>query len=223
MADEIVSINNNKEQILEFTLSVEGIDIKDMSTRFVIHANDMELAFQATKKEGNTWIVKLPALPILERTAYPYHLDIVADGYHFEPMKGTVNVVGSHEVYVTAPKNPKISAPVTETKSEIKKESKAAPVVYKSEPTKQREKPVEQIARELMEAKTTTKTNTVAPPKPEIKLTVKVEPIKEALLPTLKKSEPKIAPAKDQAVRDILEGAGLKSKAKKKSRFSIKD
>lgn len=229
MANEIISINNNKEQILEFTLSIEGLDTKDMNTRLVIHANNMELGFQAINKEGNNWIVKLPPLPILERTAYPYHLDIIADGYHFEPMKGTINVVGSHEVYVTAPKNPKVSAPAsTEVKPEIKKESKATPVVHKAEPTKQREKPIEQIARELMETKIVPVVKepvapAIAPVVKEAVTIVVKAVVKESLLPTLPKSEPKAAPAKDQAVRDILEGAGIKAKAKRKSRFSIKN
>lgn len=221
MADNIVSINNLKEEILEFTLSITGVDTKDMTTCLVIEANGMKLSFQAVKGEGDLWAVKLPALPILERTAYPYHLEIVAEGYHFEPMKGTLNVVGSHEVYVTTPKNSKFTPPVsTEVKPAIKKES-TAPVVYKTEPTKQREKPVEQVARELMEANA--KKTIIPPKKVEATPAVIVETVKTNLLPVIPKTEPTVVPSKDQAVRDILEGAGMKSKAKKKSRFSIKN
>ncbi len=210
MADEIFSINNNQENILDFGLSIKGIAAKDIRAKLVIHANEMDLGFECMKQEGDKWTVKLPALPILERTAYPYHFDIIADGYHFEPLKGTINVVGSHDLYVTAPKNPKMTSP---DNREVKKEAVASVVVPKVEPTKQREKPIEQIARELMET-----TKAPLPKKVEEPVVVK-----ENLLPVIQKSEPKKGGAKDQAVMDILKESGHKAKSKPKRRFSIKN
>jgi hypothetical protein len=220
MANEIVSINNNKENILEFDLSVEGIPSKDINAKLVIHANEMELGFQCIKKEGDKWTVTLPALPILERTAYPFHFDIIADGYHFEPMKGTINVVGSHDLYISQPKNPSVTSSVTEKKTEpkIKKE---AVVVHRVEPTKQREKPIEQIARELMEANANKK---FAPPK-KVEATKPVEqkPVaNESILPVIAKEEKKTASG-DAKTLKILEEAGIRVKQKPKTRFSIKD
>jgi len=220
MADEIVSINNNKENVLEFDLSVEGIDTKDIDAKLVIHANEMELGFQCIKKEGNKWTVTLPALPILERTAYPYHFDIVADGYHFEPMKGTINVVGSHDLYVTAPKNPTVTSP--EKKPEVKAIKKESAPIPKVEPTKQREKPIEQIARELMESNAK---KTYAPQKPKVEPAKPEEkkvtaPVIENILPVIAKEEKKVNP-KDAAAIRILEEAGLRSKTKANKRFSL--
>ncbi len=222
MADEIVSINNNKENILEFDLSIEGINPKDINAKLVIRANEMDLGFQCVRKEGNKWNVTLPALPILERTAYPFRFDIIADGYHFEPMKGTINVVGSHDLYVTTPKNPTVSSP--EKKPEVKAIKKESAPIPKVESTKQREKPIEQIARELMEANA--KKTVIPPAKTKVEPTKSVEkkaaPLTENILPVIAKEEKKVNP-KDEATKRILEEAGLRSKTKPKTRFSLKN
>jgi hypothetical protein len=220
MAEEIVSINNLKENILQFELTVEGLSMKDFDAKFVIHSADMEMAFPCKKGDDGKWSVTLPPLPMLERTAYPFHLQVVAEGFQFRPLKGAVNIVGSPEVYAAGVKNQKLESPTKPTETpKAKTESVVTP---KSQPTKQREKPVEQVARELMEANKATKKPIVEAKTVE----VKKEPIKESLLPKIdveKKTKPDTS-AKDKAARKVLEDLGINvPKAKSKKRFSLKD
>lgn len=226
MAEEIVSINNLKENILQFELTVEGLSTKDFDAKFVIHSSDMEMAFPCKKGDDNKWTVTLPPLPMLERTAYPFHLQVVAEGFQFRPMRGAVNVVGSPEVYAPAGvKNTKLESP-SKAVAPVK-ETKASVIPARVDVKRGREKPVEQIARELMEANKTATKKTIEESK-----TVKVEPVqpkvgkKEALLPTIE-LEPKSKPdtsKKDQAARKVLEDLGIKvPKVKTGKRFSLKD
>jgi hypothetical protein len=216
MADEIVSINNLKENTFKFELSVKGLNEENFDAKFVIHSTDMELAFPCKKDTDGKWSVTVPPLPMLERTMYPFHLQVVAEGFQFRPLKGSVNIVGSPEVYASGMKNTKLENP-----TKVVETSKTKP-----QPTKSREKPVEQIARELMEAnkastkKTKVLTETVKPAK-------RTEPVKESLLPKID-VEPKPAKpdtsAKDEAARKVLEDLGFNTKISKPSkRFSLKD
>lgn len=235
--DNLVSINHTKENTLKFNLSIEGINPSDIVAKFVIHGENMELGFTAERATGDEWTILIPALPVLERTAYPFHFDVVADGYHFEPLRGTVNVVGGNDVYISAPKNPKL-APEAGPKEEKVLEPKKESVVVPSPadlPKKGKERSVAQVAQELMEANKAKET----PPEPK-KEEVKVEPIvetkieesapvqvpKESLLPKItieKKDEPK-AGEKDDAARKVLEDMGIKPKKQKpRARFSLKN
>lgn len=233
--DNLVSLNNTKKNLFEFDLSIKGYEPKDMKTKFIIQANGMEIAFEAVNVSGNKWEVNIPELPILERTAYPFFINIDADGYNFKPLKGTVNVVGSNDVYVTTPKNPKISAPIVETKKEeIKKEEKEVKKEAKKEvaKTKPGEKPIAQIAEEMMavnKAKPVKEAVVIVEGKPIIQHPVVAIPVVEtSMLPTIK-IEPKVSTKgkKDDAVNAILEETGLRPKgtklAKPLSRFSLKN
>lgn len=220
MADELVSINNLKENILEFELTVEGLSSKEFDTKFVIHSSGMEMAFPCKKDDSGKWSVTLPPLPMLERTAYPFHLQVIAEGFHFRPLKGSVNVVGSPEVYAAGTKNVKLESP---TKQEAPKQKIVETVIPKLQPTRNREKSVEQIARELIESNKTTEAKKikaiVAPP-------VIAPVINESLLPKIEieaKKESTTA-AKDKATRKVLEELGFQApKNKTKNRFSLKD
>lgn len=222
MADELVSINNLKENVIEFELTVEGLNSKDFDTKFVIHSSGMELAFPCKKGDDGKWSVTLPPLPMLERTVYPFHLQVIAEGFHFRPLKGSVNVVGSPEVYVAGTKNIKLESPTKPT--ETSKPKIESTVSQKIQPTKSREKPITQIAQELMEA------NKVTSNKPNVQNTIvekKPENVKESLLPKIDIEDKKTkvnTSAKDKAARKVLEDLGIKvPKTKPKKRFSLKD
>jgi len=123
--DKLVTISNVKENVLEFDVEVEGVDTTDMAVRFIIEASGMELGFDSKKGKKTKWSVDIPALAILEKTTYPFHIDIIVDGYYFEPLRGSVNVVGSHEIYTSTPENitlspakPKLEDIIKSTKSE---------------------------------------------------------------------------------------------------------
>lgn len=102
----LITISNVKENVLEFDVEIKGIDTDETTVRFIIEVNKMKLSFDCEKgKEEKLWSVKIPALSILETTSYPFHIDVIVDGYYFDAMKGSINVVGTHEIYTTKPKN----------------------------------------------------------------------------------------------------------------------
>lgn len=241
MADDLVQINNNKENILEFDLSVDGLNANQVDAKFVIRGTDIDFAFPCVKDQSGKWSVKLPPLPMLERTAYPCHFQVIAEGYAFTPYKGSINVVGSNDVYITQPKS-KFASP---TQPKVV-EAKPAPIeVPKVMPTKAREKGIAQIAQELMEShkKETTvasvgnMTGAVAPGFPPLNngsttvvnsnapVTTSTVVVKENLLPKIEITPKKESHgSKDKATRDVLESMGIKTEKKKpKKRFSIKN
>lgn len=228
--ENVVTINNTKQNILEFDITVEGLDKKDVEANFIIRAKEMDLSFAAKKEKGDTWSVTIPKLPMVEKTTYKCSVVVVADGYYFEPMKGSINVVGSHEVYTTEPQNVTLkSTDSTTPKKKVpakKKTTETAPVPG-SVRTKFREKSVEQLAQELMEQRKTEVKKTVKPDTSTIDKVInkvkedtakKLEPIveKKAEPVVEKKVEPvvekKVATtppdSKNDAVKKIIEEAG---------------
>lgn len=101
----VVTITNVKDNTLEFNLSIEGIGAADPTVRFVIKTENVNLTFIATQIEKTTWGVTIPALSFLKRTAYDYVIEVILDGYYFEALKGTIDVIGTHELYTTTPVN----------------------------------------------------------------------------------------------------------------------
>lgn len=223
---DTVSINNTKENTLEFDLSLQGISPADMEVRFVVEAVGMELAFKCIKQENGKWKVDLPILPILEKTMYQFHFSVIADGYYFEPLRGNINVVGSAELYVSQPKNVKLlptepveeitddkkdKAAEREEKKEEKKDKKEESFVPH---TKSREKSIEQLAKELMEqAERSVKPSKVKQPEPK-------QPVVEETVAPPVVNKPEVKKTKDQIAREILEQEGFPVKKKKK--FSIR-
>jgi hypothetical protein len=101
--NNIVTISNVKENVLEFNADIEGLNTDDMAVKFIIEADGMDIGFDAVHQNGSKWEVKIPPLSILERTAYNFKMDVISEGYFFEPLAGTVNVVGSHDIYISTP------------------------------------------------------------------------------------------------------------------------
>lgn len=218
--ENTVSINHTKDNTLEFELSMEGVDTKDIDVRFVVESKGMDLNFAAKKKKGDVWAVKLPRLPMLEKTAYKFHIEVITDGYFFKPFEGNLNVVGSAELYSTKPKNVtlepnKEEKPVEDAaekeekkkKEEKKVEEKKVVEEAQRNRTRSREKSIEQIARELMEQQNYS-------PK---KIEDKVKEVKEA------EAQAPVTNAnrKDQQILTILEEVGIKTKRKGRFRFTL--
>jgi hypothetical protein len=185
--ENVVSINHTKENIIEFDISIEGIETKDISVRFIIDAKNMNIGFDAKKKKGDTWTVKIPAITVLEKTAYNFKIEVIADGYYFQPMDGVINVVGSAELYSTVPKNITIEP---KNKKEDKKDKKTKVTKENTyiKKTKNREKSIEQLADEILNENTITK-------KPIIK---------EKEKSTIKEND------KEEKIKNILEEFGFK-------------
>ncbi len=153
--DNVVTINNTKTNILELDVSVQGIDTADIRVWLSVLAEGIELCFECQREgQGEKWVVTVPPLPFITRTAYPCSVKIVADGYYFEPLTGTMNVQGSAEVYSTTPQNTEFKpADVPEEKSEEKEEvtEKVALGPAHQPKRRSREKSIQQIANELLE------------------------------------------------------------------------
>lgn len=147
--DGIFSVNNQKPNHFTFDIDIEGLDKKEVECRFVIkYRPDFHLTFPCVHNDNNNWSVEIPPLPMLERTSYNYCIEVVIDGYYFEGAKGLFNVVGTPEIYVHN----------VEFTTDKRPEKREVDDIFKQQPkpvyTKQREKPIEQIAKELTSSKT---------------------------------------------------------------------
>lgn len=146
--DNLVTITNTKKNTIQFDLSIEGLEANNVSVRFVVEtAKDMELGFLCKQQDGDKWEVDIPEIEILEKTAYPYHIDVIADGYYFEPLKGTMNVVGSQQIYASSPKT-KTDAPPKKKKATKKTDEKAGRNIDKKD-TSIAKKPSELSKKEV--------------------------------------------------------------------------
>lgn len=200
--DNVISVNHKRENVIEFDLTMEGVDAKGAEVKLMVETKDMEIGFKASKKEKDTWTVKVPKLPMLERTAYKFYIEVHVDGFFFEAFKGTFNVVGSAEVYSSEPKN--VTLKSGDEKKEDKKSEKKEEKKKVSETWRSREKSIEQIANELLEQHK-------YDPKA---VQDKVEQLNE--------QEQKRDTTKDERVLAILEEAGIRPKGKeKKPRISF--
>lgn len=152
--DGIFSINNRKTNYFSFDLEIEGIDAKDAKPRFVIkYRPDYCLMFDCTHDDGDRWNVEIPELPFLERTTYNFVIEVIVDGYYFEGAKGTLNVVGTPEVYV----RDVAASKSTDTKSH-KEKSDIFKQPERVEYIRGREKPISHIAEEATKQITSNKT-----------------------------------------------------------------
>lgn len=200
--ENIININNTKENALEFEMIIEGMSTAEVECNFVIVAKGMELRFDAIleSKEDNKWLVKLPKLDLLERTSYNCYTEVIAEGQYFKPMTGSVNVVGTSEIYTSSPKNLTIESDQQKQK-EFKTLEEKRDVKRTSQAYRQNEKSIAQIAEELMGNQ---------------KYDAKgVERLVE------EKQEARPETDRESKIRAILEEAGIKPKAKKKERISF--
>lgn len=182
--ENLIVINQSKKSDLEFELDIEGLDGKSADVRLVIKAKGYELAFPCKKAKGNKHTVSIPPMQHLDKSTYPFCITVVVDGYYFEPLKGTVNVEGSHKVYASTP----------ETKSEKKKEVKKESV----DPPKKRlsgEPSVSDVAKRIMERHNQEKQAPTPTQEPKRVVSESVEEPKE------KPKKPKL----DDKVRSILD------------------
>jgi len=110
--ENVVSIVNTRENPLEFDISIQGVVDKDTSVKFVIETNPVHFSFLCHKGEGDKWVVNIPPLPHIERVSYPFHIEIVVDGYYFEPYSGTLIVTAEPEVKATDVHKTRPAAPI---------------------------------------------------------------------------------------------------------------
>jgi hypothetical protein len=190
--DNIVTINNTKNNVLDFDISIQGLATEDIRVWFDIKTGNMDIRFECSKKENDSWEVTIPPLPFIDKTAYSCSVSVVADGYFFEPMVGTLNVTGSAEVYVKSSSNQTLKSTEADViADEIKgaiKQSDLLAAAKRGEPTiqitpladrpktKMGERGIAQVAKDMLAAKNATGDDGKNVKKPEKK---KTEPKKD--------------------------------------------
>ena len=111
--DTSVSTTNSRENELQFDISVEGTDVSEMRARFVIKTDDVNYTFDCKQgDEAAKWVVKIPALPQLKSGTYDFYVEIITNGYYFDPYKGKVEVTPEPTVSQSDVKTKKPSVPV---------------------------------------------------------------------------------------------------------------
>lgn len=131
--DNLISIDNLKDSTIEFDIETQGFDKNvGVSARLVVSASPVTFAFNCEKEAGK-WVCKIPAMSYLKPSAYPFTVEVVIDGYFFEALRGTLNIVATKDVYVSIPQSAKtIEPPTAEDKEEQEEESKSKPIPVKT-------------------------------------------------------------------------------------------
>lgn len=128
MADDILQINLNRATNFDFELSVTGISADSAKVTFGLEVTGLfTIQFPCVRGDDGTWSVSIPALDkYMEEGNYTYTIELIVEGYHFAPVKGTAHVAPVVEVKGTAPKK-KVSVSFGGLKStdEPAKEEKA--------------------------------------------------------------------------------------------------
>lgn len=121
--DAAIRVNNTKHCELEFDVNIQGISVDNpengAQVRFVItNVHGGDLVFKCDHREDNAqkWVVKLPPLPALSTTtdAHMFRIEVIVDGYYFEPASGNLVILRDPEVSVSKTAKPKVSVNVTE-------------------------------------------------------------------------------------------------------------
>ncbi len=163
--NKIVNISNDKKSILEFDIAVTGAVEDDMAVRFIIESEGMMLGFDSKKETGDTWSVEIPAMRILDKTVYPFYISVVVDGYTFEGLRGSVNVIGDRKVHISDPVLIPAKAKKKATKKVIPKEETKATVIKPKKKLSSKQIPLKVTdSAELLKA-LNTKTKKAAPKK----------------------------------------------------------
>ncbi len=224
MDEHIISINQQKENTVQFQVSIEGTDADDAIVRLVVDLNNGTLLmFPCVNIEGNSYEAKIPVLSHIERTAYPCYIEVITNGYYFKAMRGVVNVVGSATITAqptttfvkkTTEKEKEGSKEESETEEKTKEESLD---VFSTKPTL----PSLGVSgiRELADKAVT---EAIRASKAAKKATEKKEVVTETVEEPgeVKKIEPEVVTntkdgEKDVKVKQVLESMGITVKPKR--------
>jgi uncharacterized protein (UPF0335 family) len=130
MDDHIVSINQQKENTLQFDVTIDGTDASDATVRLTIDLNDGSLlSFVCIRLDGDRYEARIPVLSHIARTAYPCYIEVITNGYYFKAMKGVVNVTGSATITaqpttIASKINDNNSTNVDDSEEDVDKETK---------------------------------------------------------------------------------------------------
>lgn len=133
---EDVTIVQTQENTIEFDLSIEGVNT-DLApeVRFVIQTNAMDMSFDCEQSDDEQWQVKIPAMSHLDKTSYPFRVEVIVDGYHFIPAKGNVQVTKGPNVKGSQPNNTLFKTPAKTKNKNNKTDNSKKPQSGKEEKT----------------------------------------------------------------------------------------
>lgn len=101
----IIKVNKNSATNIDFQVEIEGIEEKHSPTvRLVIEnvVSGCDVTVAAKHKKDNEWTVTVPNLKNFTKKTYKTYLEVVVDGYHFVPAKGTVEITDDPVVKVVS-------------------------------------------------------------------------------------------------------------------------
>lgn len=133
--EDILQINLNRGTNFEFELSITGISADSAKVTFGLEFPGM-CTFQFPCKRGDdgSWSVSIPSLDkYMDEGNYSYTIELVVDGYHFAPVKGTAHVAPVAEVKGSVPHS-KVEVSfgglkvTDDTETEVKDETEKAEV-----------------------------------------------------------------------------------------------
>jgi hypothetical protein len=141
---EMISIVKTRDNELEFDINITGAQKKAPQVRLVIEHGKIDYTFECKNLKGEKWVCAIPPMPQLTKTSYSFRLEVIIDGYFFEPYRKTLNVipepvVKSGKVAEKHPEKPKVSdkteakPTAPKKKTVVKKRTESKPVVTKEE------------------------------------------------------------------------------------------
>ncbi len=147
MANETLEINLNRETNFDFELSITGISANDAKVRFGIDLPGFTVQIPCTRGDDKVWSVTVPALEdVAEEGHYSFSIELIVNGYHFSPVKGTAKLAPVAEVTGSVPrKSVEVAVtsitPKKDVAAEEKKAEKVVKAAEKKEEKKEKKKP----------------------------------------------------------------------------------
>ncbi len=202
MKDDI-SIVNTRENVLEFDINIRGGDNKVPDVRFVIEDKGIVYGFICVNEDKDKWMVTIPEMPQLTKKAYPFKLEVVIDGYYFEPYRKSLFIIEEPEV--------EAGKVVTTKKDSSTKKTKEKPPANKKKPIKNRpeKKKVAVKKKKITKEQLSELLHT-----PPVEVPIPTEPVDTPLAPAdfgdmadtwLNRDRP-VVNEQDKKVKDILKG-----------------
>lgn len=146
MTDEAsISLNPSKPSELEFDVTIQGLeDTNPPTVRFTIigafqQAGDLTFSCEKRDNSKDGWAVKMPALPDVAGESSHFRVEVIIDGYYFEPAHGSINYVKSPDVQFTkkSSKRPSVSTSFTvkQDAEDVKESAGGGDIVDHTAPT----------------------------------------------------------------------------------------
>jgi hypothetical protein len=127
-----ITINPAKNSDLEFDVMIQGLDNVDPPiVKFVITSESAgcDYAFRCKRVEGedtkHRWLAKLPALQHIKESSVKFHVEVIVEGYYFEPAQGSVTLINDPAVkFQPSVSKPKVTTSFTVRQDEDEKPAK---------------------------------------------------------------------------------------------------